>query len=286
MRVALAQTDCDLGDVGRNLDTARDHIAQAASQGADLVVFPELSLHGYHLGGLEKDTSITTDDPRLLTLSAPGAPGAPGAPDVLVGLHEHTSLRAYNTAAYYSGGRLHHVHRKLYLPNYLAWEERKHVSPGQHLRAYDLPGGHGRAATLICNDAWQPVLPWLAVQDGAEVIVVPTNSAASLDPEAMDTGLYWDTLLSYTARMLQCWVVFVNRVGNENGASFWGGSRVVDPRGTVVAQAPKWEPGLVTVDIDVHEARRQRRAVPLVAEARLGLVDREVRRLIDEGGDS
>ncbi|MBW5426261.1 amidohydrolase [Streptomyces sp. BG9H] len=280
MRVALAQTDCALGEVGDNLESARHQVDQAATQGADLVVFPELSLHGYHLGGLARDASLTTDDPRLLALAAPDGP------DVLVGLHEHTALRAYNTAAYYTKGQLLHAHRKLYLPNYLAWEERKHVSPGQHLRAYDLPGGHGRAATLVCNDAWQPVLPWLAVQDGAEVILVPTNSAASLDPEAMDTGLYWDTLLSYTARMLQCWVVFVNRVGNENGASFWGGSRVVDPRGTVVAQAPKWEAALVTVDIDVHEARRQRRAVPLVAEARLGLVDREVRRLIDEGGDS
>ncbi|GAA3080845.1 carbon-nitrogen hydrolase [Streptomyces rectiviolaceus] len=277
--MALAQTDCALGEVDENLADARDQVGQAAAQGADLVVFPELSLHGYHLGGLERDTSLDAKDIRLLELSTLG-------PDVIVGLHEHTSLRAYNTSAYYSGGELRHAHRKLYLPNYLAWEERKHVSPGQHLRAYDLPGGHGRAATLVCNDAWQPVLPWLAVQDGAEVIIIPTNSAASLDPEAMDTGLYWDTLLSYTARMLQCWVVFVNRVGNENGASFWGGSRVVDPRGTVVAQAPKWEPGLVTVDIDVHEARRRRRAVPLVAEARLGLIDREVRRLIDEGGDS
>ncbi|WJV47092.1 nitrilase-related carbon-nitrogen hydrolase [Streptomyces flavofungini] len=279
MRVALAQTDCVLGEVDENLDVAREQVAQAGAQGADLVVFPELSLHGYHLGALRRDTSLAADDPRLLGLSLHG-------PDVLVGLHEHTSLRAYNTSAYYAGGALLHAHRKLYLPNYLAWEERKHVSPGQHLRAYDLPGNHGRAATLVCNDAWQPVLPWLAVQDGAEVIVVPTNSAASLDPEAMDTGLYWDTLLSYTARMLQCWVVFVNRVGNENGATFWGGSRVVDPRGTVVAQAPKWEPALVTVDIDVREARRQRRMVPLVAEARLGLVEREVRRLIDEGGDS
>ncbi|MFF3458662.1 nitrilase-related carbon-nitrogen hydrolase [Streptomyces sp. NPDC002730] len=279
MRVALAQTDCALGEVDQNLRTAREQIEQAAAQGADLVVFPELSLHGYHLGALKRDTSVEARDPRLLELGTLG-------PDVVAGLHEHTRLRAYNTSAYYSGGELLHAHRKLYLPNYLAWEERKHVSPGQSVRAYDLPRGQGRAATLVCNDAWQPVLPWLAVQDGAEVIIVPTNSAASLDPEAMDTGLYWDTLLSYTARMLQCWVVFVNRVGSENGASFWGGSRVVDPRGAVVAQAPKWEPGLVTVDIDVHEARRQRRAVPLVAEARLGLIDREVRRLIDEGGDS
>ncbi|MFH8407942.1 nitrilase-related carbon-nitrogen hydrolase [Streptomyces sp. NPDC018019] len=281
MRVALAQTDCELGEVDANIATAREEVEKSAEQGADLVVFPELSLHGYHLGALPRDTSVEAQDPRLCDLSTLG-------PDVLVGFHEHTVLRAYNTAAHYTDGALLHAHRKLYLPNYLSWEERKHVSPGQSLRAYSLtksPSG-GRGATLVCNDAWQPVLPWLAVQDGAEVLFVPTNSAASLDPEAMDTGSYWDTLLSYTARMLQCWIVFVNRVGNEHGATFWGGSRVVDPRGTVVAQAPKWEPALVTVDIDPSEARRQRRAVPLVAEARLGLIDREVRRLIEEGGDS
>ncbi|QHC26196.1 nitrilase-related carbon-nitrogen hydrolase [Streptomyces sp. GS7] len=281
MLIALSQTDCVLGDVPENLRIAREQIEQAAAQGADLVVFPELSLHGYHLGALKRDKSIEAGDPRLLELSTLG-------PDVLVGFHEHTSLRAYNTSAHYADGALVHAHRKLYLPNYLAWEERKHVSPGQSLRAYELTKSKtgGRGATLVCNDAWQPVLPWLAVQDGAEVLFVPTNSAASLDPEAMDTGLYWDTLLAYTAKMLQCWVVFVNRVGNEHGATFWGGSRVVDPRGAVVAQAPKWEPALVTVDIDLAEARRQRRAVPLVAEARLGLIDREVRRLIEEGGDS
>lgn len=280
MLIALAQTDCVLGEVEENFKIAREQIEQAAAQGADLVVFPELSLHGYHLGALKRDESIQANDPRLLELSTLG-------PDVLVGFHEQTSLRAYNTAAHYTHGALLHAHRKLYLPNYLAWEERKHVSPGQSMRAYELTRARtgGRGATLVCNDAWQPVLPWLAVQDGAEVLFVPTNSAASLDPEAMDTGLYWDTLVSYTAKMLQCWVVFVNRVGNEHGASFWGGSRVVDPRGAVVAQAPKWEPALVTVEIDLAEARRQRRAVPLVAEARLGLIDREVRRLIDEGGD-
>ena len=280
MLIALAQTDCVLGDVEANLEIAREQIERAAAQGADLVVFPELSLHGYHLGLLKRDESLEANDPRLLELSTLGA-------DVLVGFHEHTSLRAYNTAGHYADGALLHAHRKLYLPNYLAWEERKHVSPGQSLRAYDLTKSRsgGRGATLVCNDAWQPALPWLAVQDGAEVLFVPTNSAASLDPEAMDTGLYWDTLLSYTAKMLQCWVVFVNRVGSEHGAAFWGGSRAVDPRGAVVAQAPKWEPALVTIDIDLSEARRQRRAVPLVAEARLGLIDREVRRLIDEGGD-
>lgn len=88
------------------------------------------------------------------------------------GFHEDSRVRAYNAASYLSAGTTVHVHRKLYLPNYLVWEERKHASPGQTMRAFDT--GFGRVATLICNDAWQPVLPWLAAQDGAELLLVPT----------------------------------------------------------------------------------------------------------------
>jgi predicted amidohydrolase len=278
VRIALAQVDCALGDVPANLARAGECVAEAAGRGADLVVFPELSLHGYPLGGVAGDRSIAAADDRLAALAEAG-------PDVLVGFHEDGRVRTYNSAAYLSAGHAVHVHRKLYLPNYLAWEERKHTSPGQAMRAYDT--GLGRLATLICNDAWQPVLPWLAAQDGAELLLVPTNSATGLGPDSLDTVDYWHELLRFTARMQQCWVVFCNRVGTgPGGARFWGGSRVVDPTGAVVASAPLWEPDLLVVDVDVLAARRRRREIPLVAEARLGLIERELSRIIGEGGDA
>jgi predicted amidohydrolase len=86
--------------------------------------------------------------------------------------------------------------------------------------------------------------------------------------------------------MQQCWVIFCNRVGTEAGARFWGGSRIMDPGGQVAAQASLWEPGLAVADIDVPAARRHRHELPLLAEARLGLVQRELARLIGEGGDA
>ncbi len=86
--------------------------------------------------------------------------------------------------------------------------------------------------------------------------------------------------------MQQCWVIFCNRVGTEAGARFWGGSRVLDPGGCVVVRAPLWEAALVTADIGVTAARRRRLDVPLLAEARLGLIARELRRLTAEGGDA
>ncbi len=277
VRVALAQFDCHLGEVDANLDHMRQLTAEATAQQADLVVFPELAVHGYWLGQLAEGRSLGVHDPRLGRL-------ADGGTDVLAGFHEDSGVRTYNSAAYLAGGGLVHLHRKLYLPNYKHWEERKHYSPGQSLRAFDTR--HGRVAVLICNDAWQPALPWLAAQDGAELLLVPANSAAEMTPASLDTISYWQQLLLFIARMQQCWVVFVNRVGTEAGAQFWGGSRVVAPDGEVIAEAPMWDPALMTVDIDFSASRRQRRELPLLAEARLGLVQRELGRLIAEGGDA
>ena len=277
VRIALAQMDCALGEVDTNLEHARARIGEAAEQGADLVVFPELTLHGYALGQIEGDRSIEAGDPRLASLTDSG-------PDVLVGFHEDGGVRRYNSAAYLAADGVRHLHRKLYLPNYLAWEERKHASPGQFVQAFDTR--MGRAATLICNDAWQAALPWLAAQDGAEFLLVPANSALGLQPESLDVIDYWSELPRSIARMQQCWVVFCNRVGTEAGARDWGGSRVLDPSGAVVAEAGLWEPELLLADIDVTAARRRRHELPLLAEARLGLIAREVARLIDEGGDA
>lgn len=177
-----------------------------------------------------------------------------------------------------------HIHRKLYLSNYLVWEERKHSSPGQSLRAFDT--AYARTAILICNDASQPATPWLAAQDGAELLRVPTNSAINLGPEQLNNRTHWERLLESIGRLQQAWVMFVNRVGSEGGGDFWGGSRVVNPHGETVVQAPYGQPSLTTVNIDISEARRWRLEIPLIAEARLGLIERETRRLIQEGGDA
>lgn len=276
MRVTLAQTDPLLGDVEANLADARGRIEQARDDGADLVVFPELALHGYAMSQIE-DRSVSCYDSRLWELSTIG-------PDVLIGFHEDGPVRAFNAAAYLSDGVLVHLHRKLYLPNYLAWEERKHFSPGQRVRAFTSP--LGRMATLICNDAWQPVLPWLVAQDGAEVLLVPANSAATGGSEPLDAIRYWEELLRITAQLQQCWVIFCNRVGTEAGSRYWGGSCVLDPLGNVVASAPHDEPAQVSTDVDLGEAHRRRRKVPLITEGRLGLIRRELGRIISEGGDA
>jgi predicted amidohydrolase len=280
MRITLGQLAPVLGDVEANLDRAEKAVAAAVAEGAELIVFPELHLTGYCIGRVDDDLSMHADDPRLARLA-----GAAGAAGVVLGFVENgPGVHTYNSAAYFQDGRLVHVHRKLYLPTYTTFEERKHFTPGPALHAFPAVAGT-RMALLVCNDAWQPQLAFLATQDGARVLLVPASSAQSQFPQKYDSLTYWHDITRFYARMFQLFVVFVNRVGVEGELHFWGGSHVVDPWGETVAEAPLDAEHLLTVDINLADVRRRRRDIPLVKEARLGLIGREVQRLLDEGGD-
>jgi predicted amidohydrolase len=273
-RVALAQVDCALGDVDGNVERACGVIRQARAAGADLVVFPELTLTGSALGHVAHDVARPVGGPGLAALAAE----ADGIACV-IGLAEAGRVHTYNTAVYLEDGAVRHVHRKLYLPTYGIWEERKHFTPGGAMRAFET--ALGPMAILLCSDAWQPALAVVAVQDGARVLLVPANSTrarTTIEDE-------WRDITRFYARVLECYVVFVNRVGDEAGLRFWGGSHVYDPWGRLVAEAPGGEPALVTAEIDLAEVRRRRRDMPLVKEARLALLSRELERLAAEGGD-
>jgi predicted amidohydrolase len=274
VRVALAQLDCELGDVPENTRRARALIAQARAERADLVVLPELTLTGYSLGRVPDDVSLASDDEELVDLA-----GAADGLGCVIGFAEAGRVHTYNSAAYLERGAVRHLHRKLYLPTYDIWEERKHFTPGSAMRAFDTDVG--RVAILICSDAWQPALAVVAIQDGARVLIVPANSTARRAENRQD----WHDVNRFCARQLECYVVFVNRVGEEGELSFWGGSHVYDPWGELVAEAPLDQPALLTAELDLAAVRRRRREMPLVKEARLALLSRELERLSAEGGD-
>lgn len=259
MRLALAQLDAVLGDVEANERRVREAMAAASAGDADLVVFPELFLSGYALGGTDADTVRTPDQVAALANGCAA----------LIGFHE----AGRNSAAYVEDGAVVHVHRKLFLVDYAPFHEDRLFEPGDELRAFDT--GLGRLAVLICNDAWQPFLPSLAVQDGATVLLLPSCSSDAV-PEAEE---YWRELTRFYARMLQCYVVFVNRVGEEAGFTFWGGSHIVDPLGEIVAEAPRLDATIVFADLDVSRVEARRRELPLLGRPRVELLRSELERL-------
>jgi predicted amidohydrolase len=156
VRIALAQLDSALGDIEENVRRATEAIAQARAQDAELIVFPELSLSGYSLGALDEDIALSSDDPAIAHLAAESCDIA-----IVVGFAEQGAVRTYNSAIYLEAGHATHVQRKTFLPTYRSFDERKYFSPGQTLSAFDTR--LGRIALLICNDAWQPALPFIAV---------------------------------------------------------------------------------------------------------------------------
>ena len=267
MRIALAQLDGQLGDVRANAGRARAAVAEAGAGGADLVVFPELYLSGYALGEIPHGTAYTAAETSALVALGPDDPAT------LLGFHERCGDQTYNSAAYFERGRVLHVHRKLHLVDYAPFDEDRLYAPGHELRAFTSAGG--RVATLICNDCWHPALPFLAVQDGAAVLLVPASSSTELSNVDDD----WAALTRFYARMLQCYVVFVNRVGVEGRFRFWGGSRVVGPRGDLVAEAPRFEEAITVADIDLKLVAEERTRLPLTRAPRFELIRTELERL-------
>lgn len=264
LSVRVLQTDPVLGDVDGNLSRLD---RQIASRDPALVATPELATHGYHLGALAGSDPLSPADERIVRLARHGS-------TVVLGMVEESLHRVYNSAAVVGAGSVT-VQRKLYLPTYRQWEERKHFSPGDRIEQHEVHGA--RVAVLICNDMWQPVLPWLAVHAGAEVLVVPTNSAVS--DIGSPTSEVWQTILRHAALTLQCYVVFANRAGVEEGSRFWGGSQVIGPTGEVLgALGP--DVGELEVELDIAGLRALRRQWPLLRETRPALVSAELHRLL------
>lgn len=277
MTVRLVQMEPRLGDVAANLDFHCAAAEQAVADGVSLVIFPELSLAGYYLRDLVPDVALPLTSPVLARLAALSE-----RTDIVAGFVEEADDYSYYTAqAYFSAGRLHHVHRKVYLPNYGMFEEGRYFTAGRRIRSFDTRWG--RVGLLVCEDLWHPSAPYILSQDGMHYLIA---CAASPGRGVGDTGLgtattYGSMLRAY-AELLQVHVLFCNRVGWEEGVSFWGGSRAVGPDGSLVACAPEFEAASVDAHLALGAVRRARIMAPLVADENLDLTLRELGRISRE----
>jgi predicted amidohydrolase len=274
-RVALAQIAPKLGDLEANLEKHLSVVNDARTEEADLVVFPELSLTGYHLADQVPEVALAWESEPLRRLQE-----ASTETDILVGFVEDSpGHRFFNSAAYFSRGRLVHAHRKLYLPTYGMFQEGREFAAGEVLRSFET--ARGPAGILICEDLWHPTSSWLLAQQGAEVVIVVGNGPTrGTRPGSGITSIeVWRELLKTNAQFQTSYLVFVNRVGCEDGMSFGGGSMVADPFGRITAELPALDEALVTVELTSETLRRARAAYPLLRDTDLELVHRELERV-------
>jgi predicted amidohydrolase len=282
LRIALAQVAPRLGDLEANLARHHELIAESRDLGAGLIVFPELGLTGYLLQDLAADVAMHLGDPRLAALAAATA-GACSA--VVSFVEESTDHRLFIAVALLEDGEIRHVHRKVFLPTYGLFDERRFFAAGNVVRAAESRLGVG-VGLAVCEDFWHVSTPQLLALDGAQILVnvssSPGRDLASTSEVGLGTATSWRTLMRTYAQLTTSFVVFCNRVGVDESLSFWGGSEVIGPTGAQVFGAPMFEEGLFTVDVDLADVRRERITLPLLRDERPELVAREWRRLIAE----
>ena len=280
VNIALVQFNTKLGDLGANLAKHLDLIDQARRGGADLVIFPELSLTGYALLDLAVETAIRPhqDDPVFNELLA-----ASQEIDLVVGfVHEDRRHRFFIASAYLAGGKIVHIHNKIYLPTYGMFDEGRFFAPGDSVRAFDTR--FGRMGMLICEDFWHASLPYLLWLDGADILLLTSSSPGrglTQKPRLSSSEWVEHTNRAY-AGLFTNFVVHANRVGYEDGLNFWGGSTIFDPDGGLVVRVPDFEPALTIAEIDLNQLHRTRARLPLLRDERTIFVQRELERILGD----
>jgi predicted amidohydrolase len=281
LRVALVQLAPRLGLVEENLERHLAELAHAREGGADLVVFPELGLTGYLLQDLNAEVAMRLDDPRVEQLLA----ATSGLSAVVSFVEESDDHRLFISAVLMEDGGVRHVHRKVFLPNYGLFDERRFFAPGSLLRATSSRLGLS-LGICVCEDFWHLATPQLLALDGAQILInvssSPGRDVAAVNDGGLGTASSWRTINRTYAQLTTSFVIFVNRVGVDESITFWGGSEVVAPDGSSVFQAPLHDEGLFLVDLDRAALRRERIALPLLRDERPEVVLRQLERIVRE----
>ncbi len=279
--IALAQIKTHLGDVEKNLDKHLSLAKEAHASGADLIIFPELSLTGYVLQDLAAAVAHAprADDPvfrPLLEMSR--------NLDLMVGfVDEDNRHRFFIAAAYLSQGEVLHVHHKVYLPTYGLFDEGRFFAWGDDIRAFDTP--FGRVGMLICEDFWHASPPYLLWLDGADVLLFASASPGrgiNQEPQ-LESARWVEHINRAYASLFTAFVAHANRVGYEDGLNFWGGSTVFDPNGDLLVKGPYQQEALTITQIDWNQLHRTRARLPLLRDERTALVMREMSRILGNG---
>jgi NAD+ synthase (glutamine-hydrolysing) len=257
VNIALAQAAPCLGDLEKNVEAHLDVLEKARRRKADLVVFPELSLTGYTLKDLVPDVAL---DPGSHPLFKKIAARTRGLSAVVGFIEERPGEKGifYNSAAFLADGRVRSIHRKVYLPTNGMFEEAKFWAAGRRFSVFEAP--FGKAGLLICRDFLHFGASYVLFSGGADMIIVisaaPGRGVAA--GEAFETSRMWELMGEAVSYFATAFVVYVNRVGIEDGVSFAGGSFIYAPGGRLAARAAYLDPELLVHRIDLTAVRQAR----------------------------
>ncbi len=251
VRIALAQTNTTVGAFDANCQKILEHIEKAEDQGADIVIFPELTVPSYFPEDLLLKKKFNEDNRRHLKQLA----AANQRIVSIVGFvdHDQDIDNIYNAAAILQSGEIAAVYHKICLPNYSVFDEKRYFVPGDRPLVFDF--NDTRFGLNICEDIWVPdgVTECQGLSAGAEVIL-----SLSASPYYMDKRRHRIEIGVTRARFTRSAVVYLNLVGGQDELIFDGNSFAVDHRGEILAECHQFQEDFRVVDIDVAAIRRFR----------------------------
>lgn len=304
MKVTVYQTSPALLDVQANLEEVLDKIHRGKEGGADLIVFPELALTGYFVGQHYHEVALRLDSPEIRRLAA----ATEGTAAVVGFIEESPSLNFYNSALVAVNGTIAFAYRKLNLPNYGVFEERKYFSSGKRVPVFKLDDFS--VAVFICNDLWHPSLPYLGVCQKADMFVTIFNSSQGSMGTEFSNIESWGIINKFYARVFGIYNICANRVGveawemkrsiaaaeaarikspetahplpEEHSFRFWGGSEIINPFGQTMVKAALHEPDVISADLSRDLLRRKRIMLPYLRNDDPYFTCRELQRILFE----
>lgn len=302
MRVAIYQTNPVLLDIKTNLEDIISKIHTGKEKGAELIVFPELAMTGYFVGQRYHEAALKLDSPEIARL----AKAAKGTAAVVGFIEESKSMNFYNAALVAVDGEILFSYRKLNLPNYGVFEERKSFNNGKRVCVFRLHGFN--IAVFICNDLWHPALPYLGVTQKADIFISIFNSSQGSMASEFDNIESWTIINKFYSRIFGIYNVCANRVGEEgpmekrglpdaddssghdwqqecNGKTyrFWGGSEIINPFGQQIYQARYHEEDEIIGEISADLLRRKKIILPYLRDDDPYFTYRELDRILFKG---
>jgi NAD+ synthase (glutamine-hydrolysing) len=248
LKLALAQLNLLVGDVRGNLDRVLAESRRAAGLGADLVLFPELTLSGYPPEDLLFHRGLRAQVDAALTELATAVVSADGdasLPAVVVGYPEYegsaSAPRIYNAAVLLQRGHEPARHRKNCLPNYRVFDEKRYFTAGTDATVVEVKGF--RVGLLICEDIWEPQPARAALAAGAELLLVINAS-----PYEQRKQRERERMLRQRVSEVGLPLAYVNLVGGQDELVFDGRSVVFDHDGEIVLRAGAFDEALCCIE--------------------------------------
>ena len=259
----LAQTGPKVGNKEGNLRQISEQASKARKKNVDLLIFPELHLAGYTMR--DEVSHMAESVPGPSTRKVESMAKEHGV-HIIFGMPEESEVKGviHNTAVFVGPKGLIGRYRKIHLPTHSVFEERRYYRPGQEAAVFKT--GIGTIGLNICYDLYFPELTRLQALQGAQLIVCISASP----------GLrrrFFEGFCLSRAMENAVYLVYVNRVGIEEGLQFWGGSRVIAPNGSVLAQCKYDVEEFQICKVDLDEVSRARAFIPTIKDLEPGLFD-------------